>query len=468
MLSVRTSHLRGLAGAILIAGLATALVGCGTTAAPTAAPAPVPTSAPIPTATPPPTATPIPSATPTPLPPAAVSKLVFAEGIDDRSQAVGARDDFSPQVKAIYACFDYAGFPKGQLVTLQWLAGGDVRQERTEPWDKATEGSAMSSLAAADGLASGSYEFKILVDKKELASRKCTVSAPPTATPTVTPKPTNTPVPVLVATATPVPPRLSGRIAYTTFTADASRGYEIYVMNADGTGSAKLCTWCSEPSFSPDGAQLVFYSWDRGGLYTTNPAPGGEWKQVIRGGAAWPIWSPNGQLIVLTGSGQKGLLIAVIKPDGTGLQVIADGQQATWSRDSSKLAFKGCVGGDCGLWTVNVDGTGRTRLTTNGNDSSPDWSPDGSKIAFGSNRDGNWEIYSMNPDGSGITRLTNNPTSDGIPVWSPDGKRIAFRSDRSGSWAVYVMDADGSNVTKLVDANVQLSRWDYERLSWTR
>jgi hypothetical protein len=35
-------------------------------------------------------------------------------------------------------------------------------------------------------------------------------------------------------------------------------------------------------------------------------------------------------------------------------------------------------------------------------------------------------------------------------------------------WAVYTMNADGSGVVKLVDAAVQMSRWDYKRLSWTR
>ena len=38
--------------------------------------------------------------------------------------------------------------------------------------------------------------------------------------------------------------------------------------------------------------------------------------------------------------------------------------------------------------------------TSSGADVIPEWSPDGSKIAFTSSRDGNTEIYVMNPNGS--------------------------------------------------------------------
>jgi Tol biopolymer transport system component len=264
-------------------------------------------------------------------------------------------------------------------------------------------------------------------------------------------------------------PKASGRIVYTTFTLDAARGYEIYAMNSDGTDSIKLTTWGSEPSYSPDGSKVVYYDWMQGGIFTMNVADGsGKARLTNSGYDSYPIWSPAGNAIAFTRADQRGLAVWLMNSDGGGQRRVVDGQQGSWSPDGARLVFKGCVGGDCGLWIINPDGSGRVRLTTNGNDSSPAWSPDGKTIAFGSNRDGNWEIYAMNSDGTNVTRLTNVAASDGIPVWSPDGQMMACRSDRSGVWAVYVMNADGSNVVKLVDANVQLKRWDYERLSWSR
>lgn len=433
----------------------------------TAQPAPTSTQAPPPV----PTDTPAPTATSTPVPPPKVTNLVLAEGVDEKGQPVGAGLTFGPLPKAVHAVFTYSGFVAGGLVTYQWLMAGETRQEKTEPWDKPPAGTASASLISASGLAGGSYEFRISLAKTPLASQVFTITSPATATPT----PTNTPLPAPTATATrvaptapPAPPAARGRIAYTSFIDDKDRGYEIYIMNADGTGAVKMCTWCSEPSFNPDGSRLVFYSWDKGGLFTSAPSAGAEWKSVLKAGVAWPIWSPDGGRIAFTGVNQNKLRVFVMNSDGSGLRIVSDGQQGTWAPDSSRLVFKSCDGGSCGLFIVNADGSGRRQITTGGNDSSPDWSPDGSKIAFGSDRDGNWEIYTVSPGGGAVTRLTNSRTSDGIPVWSPDSRRIAFRSDRSGVWAVYTMNADGSGVVKLVDAAVQLSRWDYERLSWTK
>lgn len=68
------------------------------------------------------------------------------------------------------------------------------------------------------------------------------------------------------------------------------------------------------------------------------------------------------------------------------------------------------------------------------------------QIVFVSARDGNSEIYTVNIDGTGLTRLTNDVATDEFPTWSPDGQHIAFQSNRTGSFEIYVMKADGSGV----------------------
>ncbi len=65
-------------------------------------------------------------------------------------------------------------------------------------------------------------------------------------------------------------------------------------------------------------------------------------------------------------------------------------------------------------------------------------SPSGPKITFSSKRDGNDEIYSMNADGSGQTRLTTNSASDYDPAYSPGAQKIAFTSKRDGNDEIYV------------------------------
>jgi WD40 repeat protein len=56
------------------------------------------------------------------------------------------------------------------------------------------------------------------------------------------------------------------------------------------------------------------------------------------------------------------------------------------------------------------------------------------------------DIYTINPDGCGRTRLT----TDGYnyhPTWSPDGTKIAFAHD----YDIYVMNADGQNAKQVLD-----------------
>jgi Tol biopolymer transport system component len=118
-----------------------------------------------------------------------------------------------------------------------------------------------------------------------------------------------------------------------------------------------------------------------------------------------------------------------------------------------RIAYALDVDGRPQIYMMNVDGSGKTRLThSSGEDSYPVWSPDGGSILYHSNREGNnFDIYRMNPDGSGITKLTNDPRASTFPDWAPDGSQIVFQSKREGSRQIYVMHADGSHQTRLTD-----------------
>jgi Tol biopolymer transport system component len=150
--------------------------------------------------------------------------------------------------------------------------------------------------------------------------------------------------------------------------------------------------------------------------------------------------------------------IYVMNADGSGQTRVttngADDQDPDWSPDRGRLAFHSDRDGtNPDVYVMNADGTGVTRLTSNqAIDRNPTWSPDGRRIAFESYRDdGNRDIYVMTADGSDQTRVTTNAAQDLDPAWSPDGRRIVFASLRDGNYEIYVMNADGSGQTRLTN-----------------
>ena len=293
---------------------------------------------------------------------------------------------------------------------------------------------------------------------------------PPTVAPSTVAAPTATaPPPTVAPTAQPAVQRA---ILAFTVTETFREHYRVEVINTDGTGHRVLADMASEPAFSPDGQQVVFYAWP-GGLEAMR-LDGSERSRIAHDSeAAFPAWSPDGKYIAFhSWRGRAGHFnIYVVRADGSEERMLVDGEQAAWSPDSSRLVYKGCEGSSCGLMIVNADGSGKRRLTTCdecANDGNPDWSRDSNRIVFTSERDGNHEIYVMNPDGGGQTRLTNSPGPDALAVWLPGGQQIAFRSFRDDRWSIYIMNSDGSGVRKLVDARVDPNRWIWEKMTAAR
>jgi dipeptidyl aminopeptidase/acylaminoacyl peptidase len=74
--------------------------------------------------------------------------------------------------------------------------------------------------------------------------------------------------------------------------------------------------------------------------------------------------------------------------------------------------------------------TGQSRqLTTDGNNASPAWAPDGQRLAFvGDQNVTAGDIYTVNPDGTGRTRVTNTPQEQKTYVtYAPDGALLYVR-----------------------------------------
>lgn len=327
-------------------------------------------------------------------------------------------------------------------------------------------------------------------------------------------RPTLTTVPL---EATPI-----GSGEQITFMSDRDGNYEIYIMNADGSGQVNLTNHDANdrrPSISPDGKRIAFIS-DRDGnleIYLINTDGTGlirltytpEWE-------GFPRWSPDGRHIVF----MRGLNVVVMDPDGSnqvnltsdpwadltpvymlsGEQMPGADLYPSWLPEGTQVVFLSVRDRSFQFYVVNVDGTQLTILdsglpsrevapdemvywiptgldqnylnTSDGpaysmNDAGlalgelPAWSPDGTRIAFQSDRDGDMEIYVMSADRSEIVQLTDNEATDLYPTWSPDGTRIAFASNRDGNLEIYAMNDDGTEQTRMTDnsASDYLPSW---------
>jgi hypothetical protein len=368
------------------------------------------------------------------------SGLFFAAGVTDDGEPVDVATEFSGETTIVYAFASYEGMSDEAQCASVWYLDGEEAVQTDFDWSLGESGETwIANIDKDGGLPPGNYEWELYVEE-ELVVNGGFVVKKKAASP---PQPPTTAV-------------LRGTMAFARWDLSIQR-YQVWTMNADGSNQKMVSDFASEPSFSPDGKRITFYAWEGteggNGLWIMNAD--GTGREIKRNDAnvRFPRWSPDDKYVAFWAPSAANIYNLV----DTSVRVVMDGEHPAWSPDGQRLVMKSCAtgGGGCGLYTVGVDGGGKTPLTDDPNDGIPAWAPNGRKVAFICKPMGDtFDICTVNADGSGRQNLTsNNPEHDVNPAWLPDSSGIVFYSVREGKWGIYAMNVDGSGLQKIIDAD---------------
>lgn len=233
------------------------------------------------------------------------------------------------------------------------------------------------------------------------------------------------------------------------FCSDRDGNREIYVMDPDGGNPVNLTNHpasdCETPSWSPDGTQLTFVStrdgdWknspeDNYEVYVMNADGSGQRRLSNLVGydlTSGQAWTPDGRQIVFCSSGDH-----------------------LWAKKHTE-GFNSENFATFDIYRIDLDGTNLTRLTfTKEEDSYPFVSPDGQLISYSrylTESGTRYDIYVMTADGKTVNQITAGPYFEFTAAWSPNGKKIVYpATDSQGTSSIYVANADGTNPVKLTN-----------------
>jgi len=244
------------------------------------------------------------------------------------------------------------------------------------------------------------------------------------------------------------------------FSSDRSGPWRIWSMKADG-GDLRQITAGEpgehdvDPSFNPEGTTILFSSTRGGGIGVwTVPSAGGTPERICDGDQA--SWSPDGGRIAFRRGGRiwirdlgDGAERALTPEDWKGCS------GPSWSPDGAELAFAAQFDGKNGLYLIPVSGGAPKLLYGEKGACEPHFTPDGSLIVYETESN----ICTIRPDGEKNRMVTFLAGVQRYGRTSPDGKYIVYCQgvSESGPWELYVVPIAGGYPTQLTEGGSDMN-----------
>ena len=238
---------------------------------------------------------------------------------------------------------------------------------------------------------------------------------------------------------------------------------DVYAVKADGSAKTNLTDDQAfrkdlSPELSRDGSKIVFIRNDveKGTRLVVAKANGTALMDVTPtkfeiGDISEPSWSPDGNQIVFSANADGNFeLFTLDLRNGFTTRLTrtlypVQNLDPAWSPTGEAIAFSRSGGsatsGGASLYQLKLGATAPARLTSSkgvDGDVDPVYSPDGRLIAFSSDRTGYEDVYVLDLARFAVTNLTATKHRDVQPSFAPDGSALVYVSNRSGATELWV------------------------------